>query len=43
MLSPCGRRTVHAKATTKACLGRAGARRSSSIPAPIRSTIPTCM
>jgi len=32
-----------AKATITACRGRAGARRRSSIPAPIRSTIPTCM
>ena len=31
-----------ARATITACRGRAGARRSSSIPAPTRSTTPTC-
>ena len=41
--SPCGPRTARPRATTTACRGRAGARRSSSIPAPTRSTTPTCM
>ena len=41
--SPCGRRTARPRATTTACRGRAGARRSSSIPAPTRSTTPICM
>ena len=40
--SRCGRRTVRPRATTTACRGRAGARRSSSIPAPTCSTTPTC-
>ena len=35
-------RTAPARATTTACRGRAGARRSSSIPAPTCSTTPTC-
>ena len=38
----CGRRTARPRATTTACRGRAGARRSSSIPAPTRSTTPIC-
>ena len=40
--SRCGPRTARPRATITACRGRAGARRSSSIPAPTRSTTPTC-
>ena len=38
-----GEGTVRPRATITACRGRAGARRSSSIPAPTRSTTPTFM
>ena len=37
-----GQGRARPRATITACRGRAGARRSSSIPAPTRSTTPTC-